>query len=152
MWLVEEMLRDKKIRADVSVEFWIPGTSMFGVKKYSDILENIRIDRGINVQYKQELVAVDGKTKRAVFKSLSDGTLSEQNFDILHVVPPMSAPDFIKISPLADENGWMDVNKFTLQSVKYPNVWGLGDCTNTPNGKTAAAITAQVTNCSNCRL
>jgi sulfide:quinone oxidoreductase len=56
----------------------------------------------------------------------------------------MSAPAFIAQSGLAGAGGWMDVNKHTLQHTKYPNVFGLGDCTNTPNGKTAAAITSQV--------
>jgi len=62
----------------------------------------------------------------------------------------MSAPAFIAQSGLAGAGGWMDVNKYTLQHVKYPNVFGLGDCTNTPNGKTAAAITSQVKAASAC--
>mmetsp|Transcript_64411 Transcript_64411/g.126723 ORF Transcript_64411/g.126723 Transcript_64411/m.126723 type:complete len:465 (+) Transcript_64411:10-1404(+) len=143
MWLVEEMLRDRNIRETASVEFWVPGGAMFGVKKYSDQLEIIRQQRNVDAQFKQELVSVDGNAKTAVFKSLENGSTSTQAFDILHVVPPMSAPDFLKASPLADAQGWVDVNKFTLQSKKYPNVFGLGDCTNTPNSKTGAAVTAQ---------
>ncbi len=37
----------------------------------------------------------------------------------------------------------MAVDKNTMQSTKYSNVFGVGDCTNTPNSKTAAAITSQ---------
>jgi sulfide:quinone oxidoreductase len=55
----------------------------------------------------------------------------------------MSAPDFIKKSPLSDAAGWIDVDKHTLQSRKFSNVFGLGDCTNTPNAKTAAAVMSQ---------
>jgi NADPH-dependent 2,4-dienoyl-CoA reductase/sulfur reductase-like enzyme len=103
---------------------------MFGVKKYADLLEQHRIRRGVGVQYMQELVSVDGEAHTAVFKCLSDGTLSTQTFDVLHVTPPMSAPDFLKRSPLADAGGtggWMAVDKHTLQSTKYDNVFGLGD-------------------------
>ena len=55
----------------------------------------------------------------------------------------MRPQDVIKNSPLADANGFVDVNKETLQHKKYPNIFGLGDCTNIPTGKTAAAIAAQ---------
>ncbi len=67
----------------------------------------------------------------------------EVKFGMLHVTPPQCAPDFIRESALADEGGWVDVDKNTLQSTKYPNVFGLGDVTNTPNSKTAAAIRKQ---------
>ena len=60
-------------------------------------------------------------------------------FDILHAVPPQKAPDFIRISPLADAAGWIDVDPATLRHKRYANVYGLGDGTNTPNAMTAAA-------------
>ena len=54
----------------------------------------------------------------------------------------MSAPDVLKSSKssITDETGYLDVDKYTLQHVKYPNIFGLGDCTNLPTSKTAAAI------------
>jgi NADPH-dependent 2,4-dienoyl-CoA reductase/sulfur reductase-like enzyme len=64
-------------------------------------------------------------------------------YDLLHVAPHMSAPDFLKKAPFSDAKGWVDVDLHTMQTKKYANVWGLGDCTNTPNSKTAAAITSQ---------
>ena len=51
----------------------------------------------------------------------------------------MSAPDVIRASPLANSDGWVDVNKQTLQHNKFPNVFALGDCTSLPTSKTAAA-------------
>lgn len=59
---------------------------------------------------------------------------------MLHVTPPMSSPDVLKTSPVADSAGWVDVDKETLQHKKYPNVFGIGDCTNLPTSKTAAAV------------
>lgn len=65
-------------------------------------------------------------------------------YTIYHQVGPhMSAPNFLRNSPISDAAGWVDVDKNTLQSKKYSNVFGLGDCTNTPNSKTAAAVTSQ---------
>ena len=59
---------------------------------------------------------------------------------MLHVTPPMSPPDVLKTSPVADAAGWVDVDKETLQHKRYPNVFGIGDCTNLPTSKTAAAV------------
>src|SRR5690606_34780614 len=65
-------------------------------------------------------------------------------FAMLHVVPPQSAPDFIKRSPLANESGRVDVDKLSLQHVRYPNVLALGDASSLPPSRTGAAIRKQV--------
>jgi sulfide:quinone oxidoreductase len=64
---------------------------------------------------------------------------------MIHVTPPMSAPPALRQSTsLTDSKGFLDVHQYTLQHKRYPNVFGLGDCTNTPNGKTAAAVAGQL--------
>ena len=63
-----------------------------------------------------------------------------------HVVPPQSAPDWIKGGPLADpENpsGYVEVDKNTMQHDRYPNIFSLGDAGSTPNSKTGAAVRKQ---------
>ncbi|MEY2781598.1 MAG: hypothetical protein RL307_1302, partial [Pseudomonadota bacterium] len=61
----------------------------------------------------------------------------------LHVVPPQAPPDFVRLSPLADAAGWVDVNPYTLKHLQFANVHALGDVSNSPNSKTAAAARAQ---------
>jgi sulfide:quinone oxidoreductase len=89
---------------------------------------------------------VDGLGRTATFE-VSDGAgetrRESRDFDMLHVCPPQTAPDFIKTSPLANEAGWVDVDGETLQHTRYGNVFGLGDAASTPNAKTAAAIRKQ---------
>jgi sulfide:quinone oxidoreductase len=99
-----------------------------------------------NLHFQHRLTKVDGFTKRAWFlKTNADGTVEtvETDFDMLHVVPPQQAPDFIRASKIVDENGWIDVNPDTLQHKKYPNIYSLGDAANSPNAKTAAAARKQ---------
>ncbi|GBN62794.1 Sulfide:quinone oxidoreductase, mitochondrial, partial [Araneus ventricosus] len=62
---------------------------------------------------------------------------------MLHVTPPMVPPPSIRESPLVFGSGFMDVNKNTLQSTKFENVFGIGDCTNVPTSKTMAAVAGQ---------
>lgn len=57
--------------------------------------------------------------------------------------PPMSSPEFIARSPLADANGWVEAHKETLQHLRFPNVFALGDCSSLPTSKTGAAIRKQ---------
>ena len=65
---------------------------------------------------------------------------------MIHVVPPQSAPDWLKKTPLAVPDspaGYVDVDKNTMQHVRYPDVFALGDAGSTPNSKTGAAIRKQ---------
>ena len=75
---------------------------------------------------------------------MTDGTLTERKYDMLHVVPYMAPPAPVAKSDLANSAGFVDVDKGTCQHVKYPNVFSLGDCSSLPCSKTAAAICAQV--------
>lgn len=62
-------------------------------------------------------------------------------YELLHVAPPMGPPMVLKQNKeLTNEAGYLDVNKDTLQHTRYPNIFGIGDCTSTPNSKTAASV------------
>jgi sulfide:quinone oxidoreductase len=146
MYLAADFWRKKGILKKVSVEFRTAGGVIFGIKKYAVELQKKVDYYGIKLNFKQDLLAIDGPGKTATFRvTAPDGTITEKttHFDMIHVTPPQSAPDFIKASPLADSNGWIDVDKYTLQHSKYANIFGLGDATNTPNAKTGAAIRKQ---------
>lgn len=143
MYLAEETFRTNKVRNSVEVKFVSAGGGIFGIQKYKVALEKIIKEKNINTLYDMNLVKVDGASKIATFKSTKGDELHEEKFDMIHVTPPMSAPDFIKKSPLANEAGWVDVDKFTTQHNKFSNVFSLGDASSLPNSKTGAAIRKQ---------
>jgi sulfide:quinone oxidoreductase len=130
----------------IRTRFCNAGGVLFGVPAYVPALMKY-VDRyAIDLQLSHTLVAVNGPAGRATFlQARPDGTQQtlEQPFDMLHVVPPQVAPDFIRSSPLADAAGWLDVDPATLAHRRFANVHGLGDVTNTPNAKTAAAARKQ---------
>jgi len=144
LYLAADHFRRQGIRPD-SLQFRTAGASVFGVPFYAQALDKVMASYGAEPRFGQNLVAVRGEERIAVFESVVDGrTVREEvAYDLLHVVPPQGAPDFIRQSPLADANGWLEVDKHTLRHPRYPNVFGLGDCTSTPNSKTAAAIKSQ---------
>jgi sulfide:quinone oxidoreductase len=149
MYLAGDYFRKNGLKGKVHVEFCSAGSVIFGIKKYADTLMKAVRRYDIALNFKHELIRVDGPAHKAWFRlSNADGTTQEveKQFDMLHVVPPQSAPDFIKNSPLAMPGsplGWIDVDKHTLQHVRFPRVFALGDATNTPNAKTGAAVRKQ---------
>ncbi len=147
MYLATDRFIKKKVRDNIDVQFCNAGPGMFGVPFFAKALKKVVANYGINCNFGHNLVAINGATKTATFATTNaDGNPInvEKKFDIIHVTPPQSAPDFIKQSPLAAASGWVDVHKNTLQHTKYANVFGLGDVTTTPNAKTAAAVRKQV--------
>ena len=117
--------------------------SLFPVEKYRREIEKQIEKKGISYDLQHELIAVNGPEKTATFKNLATSEIYSLPFEMLLVTPPMSAPDVIKQSTLSDEEGWLDVNKHTLQHVRHQNVFGLGDCTNLPTVKMGAAVRKQ---------
>jgi sulfide:quinone oxidoreductase len=117
----------------------LPG--MFGVQKYSKKLDQLRQERAVEGVFQHDLVAIEGNT--AVFNRLDGEGQLKKHFDFLHAVPKMGPHAFVKNSPLADQVGFVDVDKATLRHTKYPNVWSCGDASSLPTSKTAAAITSQ---------
>ncbi|WP_456427747.1 FAD-dependent oxidoreductase [Rhodocaloribacter sp.] len=146
MYLTADHLRLKGALADTDIQFMSPGEVVFGVKEFERTLKKVIARYGITFNIRHELIEVRGDQREAVFKvTAEDGSVSEKvlSFDMLHVTPPQSAPDFIKQSPLANADGWVDLNPSTLQHNRYPNVFGLGDAGSTPNAKTGAAVRKQ---------
>lgn len=141
LYLAADNFRSRGVKVDV--HFCTAGGVMFGVPPYSKALDKVMEAYGATPDFKHNLVAVDGPAKKATFEVGDDKQRVDQTFDMLHVVPPQSAPDYIKSSSLANGAGWVDVDKSTLRHVKYANIFGIGDCTSTPNSKTAAAVRNQ---------
>jgi len=132
--------------ADVDIEFYNSGPVLFGVKEYVPaLMEYVKRYRA-KLNFNHRLTKIDGPAKKAWFTvSDADGNTStlETTFDMIHVVPPQQAPDFIRASTLVDAAGWVDVSQDTLQHKRYPSIYALGDVTNCPNAKTAAAARKQ---------
>lgn len=130
----------------IRTQFCNAGGVLFGVPEYVPALMKYIERYAIDLHFGRTLVAVNGPAKRATFmQARPDGSREavESPFDMLHVVPPQAAPEFIRSSPLADAAGWLDVDPATLVHRRFANVHGLGDATNTPNAKTAAAARKQ---------
>jgi sulfide:quinone oxidoreductase len=147
MYLAADRFRKRGTLDKFNIEFFNAGPVLFGVPFFAKALSKVVEDYGIKTNFNHNLVAIDGPAKIATFETTdSEGNKQQVSkaFDMIHVTPPQSAPDFIKKSPLANAAGWIDVNPRSLQHNQYPNIFGLGDAAATSNAKTAAAVRKQV--------
>ncbi|KAG8178477.1 hypothetical protein JTE90_024637 [Oedothorax gibbosus] len=147
MYLAEEYFSKNGKRDQANIIFNSAIPVFFAVSKYAKALEAVAKSKNISINFLHNLVEVKPDTKEAVFDVLDKTGASLRKevmkYEMLHVTPPMVAPWVIKSSPLSDASGFMDINKNTLQSKVFSNVFGLGDCTNAPTSKTAAAVAGQ---------
>ncbi|MFA7944299.1 FAD/NAD(P)-binding oxidoreductase [Pseudomonas brenneri] len=131
----------------IEVEFNLAGAALFGVATFVPPLMKYVEKYRARLAFNSNLIKVDGPARKAWFEVKdAEGNLSveEKSFDLLHVVPPQIAPDFIRHSPLADAAGWCEVDPHSLQQVRYPHIFALGDVCSTSNAKTAAAVRKQI--------
>ena len=69
---------------------------MFSVKKYSEALDKLHVERGVGGYFGHSLVSVDAANRKAVFKNVADGTESKEDYTLLHVTPPMGPLNVLK--------------------------------------------------------
>ena len=145
-YLAADYARKHELLSQSNFQFYSGAGALFSVPDFVPHLEKVAGRYGIGINLGHDLVAVDGERKVATFQT-TDANGEKQNveqpFDLLHVTPHQSAPDFIKQSPLANADGWVDVDKHTTQHNRYGNVFSLGDASSLPTSKTAAAVRKQ---------
>ncbi|KAI8143820.1 hypothetical protein BJV82DRAFT_609551 [Fennellomyces sp. T-0311] len=142
-FLAEEAFRINGVRDKANVIYNSSMEKIYGVDRYAQIIGPLAKKRNIVFNPKHNLVEIKPEDRKAIFRDLNTQELKTYDYDFLHVAPPQGAPTFIKESKLADAAGFVDVDKYTLRHNKYRNVFSLGDCSNLPTGKTAAAITVE---------
>lgn len=143
LYLADDRFREKGVRQDSELIFSTPTEDIFGVEKYAAPLRDVVERKNLDVRYQSRLKAIEPEAQRAVVADVEGGEEATVEFDFLHVTPPQSAPDFLEDTGLLDAEGWVDVDKGTLRHRKYERVFSLGDASNLPTSKTAAAVRKQ---------
>jgi NADPH-dependent 2,4-dienoyl-CoA reductase/sulfur reductase-like enzyme len=148
MWIAHDIWTKEtncpfKGNKNAKIYFNSAAPGIFGAPKYAKQLMKLVESRDIEFSKETNLTSVDPIKSEAHF-SKSDGSSVTFNYDFLHVTPPQRP-----VKALREDcndvtaGGFVNVDKHTLQHVKYENIFSLGDCSNIPTSKTAAAIAAQ---------
>lgn len=130
---------------NIDTQFHTAGAVLFGVTAYVPPLMEYIKRYSAHLNFESNLIAIDGPAKVATFaqKRGEMTVVVEEPFDMIHVVPPQVAPEFVRNSPLAAASGFIEVDPSTLQHVRYENIYALGDACSTSNAKTMAAARKQ---------
>ena len=162
-YLAADYFSRKRLKDKTNVVFATPGSVIFGVKPIRETLMKVIHRYGIHFKPFYAPFKIDSDEQVIYFRntapeenqciinegnvlgeSMSGDTIIQMPFDMLHLAPPQTAPEFVKESSLVDKTGWLEVNHHTLQHKRYANIFGLGDIAALPTAKTGAAIRKQV--------
>ena len=146
MYMAADYFRKHGVLTNINIQYWSGIGKLFAVPVYEKTLLKVCERANVHLNFMQKLVEIDGQNKKAKFIGIGENNKDVEtwiDFDMIHVTPPQSSPDFIKSSPLANSAGWVDVDKHSLQHVKYSNIFSLGDSAGLPTSKTGAAIRKQ---------
>lgn len=155
-YLAEDIFRERGVREGSKVIYCTSLGAIFGVPKYSNALMSVVKKRGIELYTRLNLSKVEADKRIATFQTLDEtgqvikGKNVEFKYNLLHIGAPCSAVSELrkqaqqKDNNLTDAQGFVKVDPKTLQSTTYKNIFAIGDCANTPNAKTAAAVSSQL--------
>lgn len=123
--LLDDYLRQQGVRGRCEVEVFTPETLPMGVAgpAMGQAVVGMLEAKGIRFNPQLKPSNIDVERKEIIFTNHEPTP-----FDLLAGVPPHTTPKMIKEFPLANESGWVPVDKRTLQT-SYENVFAIGDVT-----------------------
>jgi len=140
VFMTDDWFRERGLRDDVEVTYTYPIQRVHGNPHIAEWARPIMEDRDINVEtfFNAESVDPDAETVTSM-----EGT--ELDYDLLVSIPPHGGVDLIEEAGLGDD-GWVDVDKHTLEAAAADNVYALGDTADTgvPNAGSVAHYQAGV--------
>lgn len=142
-YLAADYWREQGVLDKMDIHLVLPTPGMFGVKEFADILVGVAKRYGIHVHLQSEAISVNPDVREVTIADRANKTESTLGYDVMHMVPPQSAPDWVKKTSLADPAGYVEIDKRTMQHTRYSDVFALGDAGSSPNSKTGAAIRKQ---------
>lgn len=126
--LIDSWYRKQGLRDRVQIDMYAAEPAPMGVAgpHVSSAVTRLLTEKRIAYHSEHQVTAVDVGQKRLRF---ANG--AEVVFDVLAYVPPHRAPSVVRDSGLTGENGWMAVDRHTLQT-QWPNVYAIGDVVSIP--------------------
>ncbi|MGD9960123.1 type III sulfide quinone reductase, selenoprotein subtype [Nocardioides sp.] len=129
-FLAEAWLREKGLRDRVELVYVTPLPGAFTKPVASEHLGSMLEERKIHVESDFLVEHIDPEAKTLV--SYDE---REVPFDLLVTVPLNMGADFVERSGLGDELNYVPVDKHTLQSKAFSNIFAVGDASDIPTSK-----------------
>ncbi len=138
-FLIEDHFRRRRIRHKVDITYVTPLDGAFTKPVASKALGGLLDDRSIRLAADFAVERIDPETQRLI---AYDGRALD--FDLLITVPVHLGAPAVADSGLADEMGFVTVDKHTLRSTRDTHVFAIGDATDVPTSKAGAVAHFEV--------
>lgn len=154
--LTEHYARKQGTREKLDFHYYTASKELYDVPYFTPRLIEIYKERNVPYEVNVRVKGIDTQAKKVYMNRIETKgeekivTPIVEDYEFLHFVPPMSAPDFVREAGLGWTEGklaadaWVMVDKDTLVHKTYPNIVSLGDVAGIPTSKTSAAIRKQV--------
>ena len=125
VFMADDWFRERGLREDVDITYTYPIQRVHGNPHIAEWAQPIMEDRDIAVEtfFNAESVDPDAETV-----STMEG--SELDYDLLVAIPPHRGIELVEEAGLGD-NGWVEVDKHTLEAEAAEDVYAIGDTADT---------------------
>lgn len=131
----DEYFAKRRLRSKTEIFLVTPMSAVFtrpiASRKIGNLLEN----KNIKVVSDFYIERIDNENKKLI--SYDE---KEIEFDLLTIIPVHKGAEFLTNSGLVDDMNFVIVDKYTLQSTIYPEVFAIGDTTNVPTSKAGSVV------------
>ncbi|WP_394249366.1 NAD(P)/FAD-dependent oxidoreductase [Arthrobacter pityocampae] len=148
MYLACDHWQRQGVLKDIRVVLAVSTPTIFGMDIIDEELGRKIEEYGIEVRYSTELASVDPESRTVELTNSASGVSETLGYDVLHAVPPQSAPEWLKSTDLpahGNPSGFVEVDPVILRHPRFPSIWSLGDAASTLNSKSGAALRMQTT-------
>lgn len=130
LFLADWFFHERGMRDDVELIYATPLDGAFTKPRASAILGDMLDQKGIKLVPDFNIGSVDNEAQKIV-----SWDEQEVEYDLLVTVPTNMGAEVIDRSGMGDELNFVEIDKHTLQSNKWENVWVIGDAGNAPTSK-----------------
>jgi len=130
LFLADWYFHERNIRDKVEIIYATPLPGAFTKPRASSILGNILDRKGIHLESEFNIGSVDAGSNKII-----SWDEREIEYDLLVTVPTHMGSDVIERSGMGDELNYVPIDKHTLQSNDWENIWVIGDAGNAPTSK-----------------
>jgi sulfide:quinone oxidoreductase len=126
--LVGDALRRRGLRDKVDIHLFTPEPQPMSVAgpALGDAVRHMLAGRGIAFHPLHKLTAVNGAARQLLFEGKEPAA-----YDLLVAIPPHRGPRIVREAGLANEAGWVPVDRATL-ATRHENIYAVGDVTSIP--------------------
>jgi len=130
LFLADWFFHERGMRDNVEIIFATPLDGAFTKPRASAILGDMLDQKGIHLVPEFNIGWVENDEKKII--SYDE---QEVDYDLLITIPTNMGAEVIDRSGMGDELNYVPIDKHTLQSKKWENVWVIGDAGNAPTSK-----------------